>query len=90
MSDETQLQPVARLGGEASETMRGTSPASRVFTIDDIRNHLLALAWSLRTAPIRQTLHDAAYRQGYRDALMATAIGLGIADAHISSQQQEE
>jgi hypothetical protein len=65
------------------------SLASRVFTIDDIKNHLLGLAWSLRASPIRQTPHNAAYRQGYMDALLAAAISLGIADDNSLSQQQE-
>ena len=66
------------------------SLASRVFTIDDIHNHLRGLAYSLRAAPQRQTPHDAAYRQGYMDALLATAISLGIADENILSRKEDQ
>jgi hypothetical protein len=65
------------------------SLASRVFTIDDIKNHLLALAWSLRARRIGATPHDAAYRRGYMDALFAAAISLGIADVDVLSGHQE-
>ena len=65
-----------------------TSLASHVFTVDDIRNHLRGLAYSLRAAPQRQTPHDAAYRQGYMDALLATAVSLGIADADALAQKE--
>jgi hypothetical protein len=68
--------------------MSRPSLAPRVFTNDDIRNRLLALAWSLRCAPTHNTPHDAAYRQGYRAALLATAISLGIADAHSLADEQ--
>ena len=70
--------------------MNGISLASRVFTIDDIKNHLRGLAWSLRAGPIRQTPHDAAYRQGYMDALLATAISLGIADENMLSRKEDQ
>ena len=70
--------------------MNGISLASRVFTIDDIHNHLRGLAYSLRAAPQRQTPHDAAYRQGYLDALLATAISLGIADENILSRKEDQ
>jgi len=63
---------------------------SRVFTIDDIHNHLRGLAYSLRAAPQRQTPHDAAYRQGYMDALLATAVSLGIADENILSRKEDQ
>ena len=66
------------------------SLASRVFTIDDIHNHLRGLAYSLRAAPQRQTPHDAAYRQGYMDALLATAVSLGIADENILSRKEDQ
>jgi hypothetical protein len=62
--------------------------SSEVFTKADLRNMLLAKAYSLRAAPTRNTPHDAARRQGYMAALTEMAIELGIIEPNAKSLQE--
>jgi len=73
-------------GGGSDITMQPSS----VWTTADLENILLSKAYALRAASARNSPHDAARRQGYRDALVEIAIALGIAQPDAQTIPQEQ